>query len=34
MKKDCILIELSGESKKVNMFGGLWNNKYVADIQN
>ena len=26
--------ELPGESKKVYAFGGLWNKKYVTDIQN
>ena len=25
---------LPGESKKVLAFGGMWNKKYVTDIQN
>ena len=28
------LQDLPGESKKVSAFGGLWNKKYVIDIQN
>ena len=25
---------IPGESKKVQVFGGLWNEKYVTDIEN
>ena len=29
-----LLVEIPGESKKVNTFGRLWNKKSTADIQN